>query len=176
MAGTYRGRHASRHSASTTGRGLHAGPVDASCGREPADAYVSRTKEHRNFGSSLTLRTTARPRLERSYLRFADRPLRRRHRARLRLYAATASRAGYAVRAIAAGGWAEGTIAYATAPAPGGIVATSGPVASDTWTSVDITGLVTNGAWGQMGAPVFYADASTPRYTWGAHCGAIRGK
>jgi hypothetical protein len=24
---------------------------------------------------------------------------------------------------------------------------------------------VTNGAWGQMGAPVFYADASTPRYT-----------
>ena len=276
--------------------------MDASCGREPADAYVSRTKEHRNFGSSLTLRTTARPRLERSYLRFADRPLRRRHRARLRLYAATASRAGYAVRAIAAGGWAEGTIAYATAPAPGGIVATSGPVASDTWTSVDITGLVhgdglldvvlttdsrsalyasretgatapqlvvetagttassqtttttlrsstttttapstsattttttttttrapapsgasgygtperpfaassawnrpipanaplaansagmvrrlssgghynvTNGAWGQMGAPVFYADASTPRYTWGAHCGAISGK
>jgi hypothetical protein len=35
---------------------------------------------------------------------------------------------------------------------------------------------VTNGAWGQMGAPVFYADASTPRYTWGAHCGAISGK
>jgi len=35
---------------------------------------------------------------------------------------------------------------------------------------------VTNGAWGQMEAPVFYADASTPRYTWGAHCGAISGK
>ena len=272
-----------------------------------ADAYVSRTREHRNFGSSPVLRTTARPRLERSYLRFdvageaGDVTA-----ARLRLYAATASRAGHAARAIAAGGWAEGTITYATAPAPGRIVATSGPVASDTWTSVDITGLVrgdglldvvlttdsrsalyasretgatapqlvvetagtttssqtttttssttttttlrsssttttsapstsapastirapapsgasgygtperpfaassawnrpipanaplaansagmvrrlssgghynvTNGAWGQMGAPVFYANASTPRYTRGAHCGAISGK
>ena len=27
-----------------------------------------------------------------------------------------------------------------------------------------------------MGVPVFYADASTPRYTWGRHCGAISGK
>jgi hypothetical protein len=35
---------------------------------------------------------------------------------------------------------------------------------------------VTNGAWGQFGAPVFYADASTPRYTWGSHCGPISGK
>jgi hypothetical protein len=35
---------------------------------------------------------------------------------------------------------------------------------------------VTNGAWGQFGAPVFYADANTPRYTWGAHCGPISGK
>jgi hypothetical protein len=342
MAGTYRGRHASRQPASTTGRGLRArrghllrsrtsrrlaivlvcaavltgvvtaipyAPATGVTSRftAVADAYVSRTREHRNFGSSPALRTTARPRLERSYLRFAVTGLSGDvTAARLRLYAATASRAGYAVRAIAAGGWAEGTITFATAPAPGRIVATSGPVASDTWTSVDITGLVhgdsqldvvlttdsrsalyasretgatapqlvvetagsttssqtttttttttssssttttlrsssttttaapttsttgapapsgasgygtperpfsassawnrpipsnaplaansagmirrlssgghynvTNGAWGQMGAPVFYADASTPRYTWGAHCGAISGK
>ena len=341
MAGTYRGRHASRHPASTTRRGLHARPrgrllrsrasrrlaIVLACAAvltgvvtaipdAPAtgvtsrftavgDAYVSRTREHRNFGSSPALRTAARPRLERSYLRFAVVGLSGDvTAARLRLYAATASRAGYAVHAVAAGGWAEGTITYATAPAPGGIVATSGPVASDSWTSVDITRLVrgdglldvvlatdgrsaiyasretgatapqlvvetagttassqtsttttsttttttlrssttttttpstsatsttrapapsgasgygtperpfsaasawnrpipanaplaansagmirrlsggghynvTNGAWGQMGAPVFYADASTPRYTWGAHCGAISGK
>jgi hypothetical protein len=341
MAGTYRGRHASRPPVSTARHGLHTRPrgrlLGSKAGRRlaivlacaavltgvvtaipyapatgvtsrftaVADAYVSQTREHRNFGSSPALRTTARPRLERSYLRFAVAGLSGDvTAARLRLYAATASRAGYAVRAIAAGGWAEGTITYATAPAPGRIVATSGPVASDTWTSVDITGLVrgdglldvvlttdsrsalyasretgatapqlvvetagtttssqtttstssttttlrsssttttsapstsattsttrapapsggsgygtperpfaassawnrpipannplaansagmvrrlssgghynvTNGAWGQMGAPVFYADASTPRYTWGAHCGAISGK
>jgi hypothetical protein len=29
---------------------------------------------------------------------------------------------------------------------------------------------------GADGAPVFYTDASTPRYTWGAHSGAISGK
>jgi hypothetical protein len=106
-----------------------------------ADAYVSRTKEHRNFGRSPALRTTAHPRLERSFLRFAVSGLSGDiTAARLRLYAATASRAGYAVRAIAVGGWAEGTITFVTVQAPGGIVATSGPVASDTWTSVDITG------------------------------------
>jgi hypothetical protein len=108
-----------------------------------ADAYVSRTKEHRNFGSSPALRTNARPRLERSYLRFAVAGLSGDGAAaRLRLYAATTSRAGYAVRAVAAGNWFEGTITYATAPAPGPVVATSGPVARDIWTSVDITTLV----------------------------------
>jgi hypothetical protein len=264
-----------------------------------ADAYVSRAKQHRNFGDSPALRTSARPRLERSYLRFAVAGLSGDvTAARLRLYAATASRAGYAARPVAAGGWTEGAVTYATAPAPGPVVATSGPVAPDTWTNVDVTRLVhgdglldlvlttdgrsalyasretgatapqlvvktagttvssqtttttlrssstttttapstsattstiaapapsgapgygtperpfsassawnrpipanaplaansagmirrlssgghynvTNGAWGQMGAPVFYADAGTPRYTWGAHCGAISGK
>jgi hypothetical protein len=326
MAGTYRGRHASRSPASTTRAGLRARRrgrllrsrgsrrlavvlacvavltgVVAALPRAPAtgvtsrftavaDAYVSRTTEHRNFGSSPALRTTAHPRLERSYLRFAVIDLSGDvTAARLRLYAATTSRAGYAVRAVAAGKWSEGAITYATAPAPGPVVATSGPVAPDTWTSVDVTRLVhgdglldlvlttdgrsalyasretgattpqlvvktagttvssqttttttapstsattstiaapapsrapgygtperpfsassawnrpiptnaplaansagmirrlssgghynvTSGAWGQMGAPVFYADASTPRYTWGAHCGAISGE
>jgi hypothetical protein len=275
-----------------------------------ADAYVSRAKEDRNFGGSPALRTSSSPRLERSYLRFAVTQLPGEvTSARLRLYAETASRSGYAVRTVAGGSWTEATVTYATAPAPGRVVASSGPVARDAWTSVDITGLVhgegvldivltaddrsaalyasretggttpqllvetagaailnqtttapsssstttattlpssttsttkapststttsttgppspsqtvgygtpgrpfsassawnraipanaplaansagmvrhlssgghynvTNGAWGQMGAPVFYADASTPRYTWGSHCGAISGK
>jgi hypothetical protein len=272
-----------------------------------ADAYVSRFREHRNFGGSPALRTSAHRRLERSYLRFAVAQLPGEvTAARLRLYAETASRHGYAVRTVTSRNWSESTITYATAPTPGRVVATSGPVERDTWTSVDITALVrgegtldivlttddrsaalyasretgasapqlvvetagattssatttttststttttqrsststtsapststtpttaaapapsrtssygtperpfsassawnraipanaplapnsagmirrlssgghynvTNGAWGQMGAPVFYADASTPRYTWGAHCGAISGK
>jgi hypothetical protein len=345
MAGTYRGRHASRHPASTVRRGQHArrrerrprsrasrrlavvlacaavltglvasmpyAPATTVTSRfaAVADAYVSRAKEDRNFGASPALRTSSSPRLERSYLRFAVTQLPGEvTSARLRLYAETASRSGYAVRTVAGGSWTEATITYATAPAPGRVVASSGPVARDAWTSVDITGLVhgagvldivltaddrsaalyasretgdttpqllvetagvaisnqtttapssstttattlpsstttttkapststttsttgppspsqtvgygtpgrpfsassawnraipanaplaansagmirhlssgghynvTNGAWGQMGAPVFYADASTPRYTWGSHCGAISGK
>jgi hypothetical protein len=346
MAGTHRGRHASRHPASTVRRGQHArrrerhlrtrasrrlavvlacaavltglvasmpyAPATTVTSRftAVADAYVSRAKEDRNFGGSPALRTSSSPRLERSYLRFAVTQLPGEvTSARLRLYAETASRRGYSVRTVAGGSWTEATVTYATAPAPGRVVASSGPVARDAWTSVDITGLVhgegvldivltaddrsaalyasretgdttpqllvetagaaisnqtttapsssstttattlpsssttttkapststttsttgppslsqtvgygtagrpfsassawnraipanaslaansagmvrhlssgghynvTNGAWGQMGAPVFYADASTPRYTWGSHCGAISGK
>jgi hypothetical protein len=60
------------------------------------------------------------------------------------------SRAGYAVRTVAAGSWFEGTITYATAPAPAPVVATSGPVARDTWTSLDITTLVQGDGVGWM--------------------------
>jgi hypothetical protein len=129
MAGTHRGRHASRHAASTPRRGLHARPrrgrllrsrasrrlaIVLACAAiltgvmttipyasatgvtsrftAVADAYVSRTREHRNFGSSPALRTTARLRLERSYLRFAVAGLSGDvTAARLRLYAATST-------------------------------------------------------------------------------------
>jgi hypothetical protein len=273
-----------------------------------ADAFVTRAKPDHNFASTPALRTDGFPGAERSYLRFAVTQLDGEvTAARLRLYAETGSRTGFAVGTVPEGTWAENAITYATAPAPGPIVATSGRVARDSWTNVDVTaqirgsgavnlvlttddksaGLyasretgatapqlvvetittttssqattsttttaptsttrastttttksttttsapptttaaptsgaltygtaerpfaassawnrpipagaalasnsagmirrltsgghynVTNGAWGQFGAPVFYADADTPRYTWGSHCGAISGK
>jgi hypothetical protein len=274
-----------------------------------ADAYVSQARPDRNFASTPALRTDAFPRTEHSFLRFAVAQLAGTvTAARLRLYAETTSRTGYAVHTLAGGNWTEDKITYATAPTPGPVVATSGPIARDTWTNVDVTALVrgdgvvdlaltaheaddrsaglyasretgatapqlivetlegatssqatttttsttlpstttsttratttttrattttttgapatsstsygtperpfsassawnraipanptlasnsarmighlssgghynvTNGAWGQFGAPVFYADASTPRYTWGSHCGPISGK
>jgi hypothetical protein len=71
MAGTYRGRHASRHLASTTRRGLR----DRRRGRllrwRAGRRLASLTKPHRTSGVSPALRITARPRLERSYLPFA---------------------------------------------------------------------------------------------------------
>jgi hypothetical protein len=278
-----------------------------------ADAYVSQARPHRNFAGTPALRTDAFPKSERSYLRFAVAQFADTvTKARLRLYAETTSRTGFAVRMDVVGAWSEDKITYATAPTPGPVVARSGPVARDSWTSVDVTPLVhgdgmidlvlttndrsaalyasretgatapqlvvetvegaisghgttttthpsstasttgasttsttsasttsttsasttstttppapsgtlaygsperpfspasawnrpipataplasnsagmirrltggghynvTNGAWGQFGAPVFYADASTPRYTWGSHCGPISGK
>jgi hypothetical protein len=275
-----------------------------------ADAYVSRAKPDRNFASTPALRTNGYPKTERSYLRFAVTGLDGEVAgARLRLYAETGSRTGFAVRTVPEGTWSENTITYANAPAPGPVVASSGRVDRDGWTSVDVTaqvrgagavdlvlttddksaglyasretgattpqlvvetlttstssqaststsqtttapttttrasttttkstttttsappttsaatasgGLtygtaerpfaassawnrpipanaplasnssgmirrltsgghynVTNGAWGQFGAPVFYADANTPRYTWGSHCGPISGR
>jgi hypothetical protein len=278
-----------------------------------ADAYVSGTKPDRNFASTPALRTRGSRKPELSYLRFAVAQLPGAvTAARLRLYAETGSRIGYTVRSVAVGSWSEERITYNTAPTPGPVVAVSGPIAGDTWTTVDVTRLVngdgpldlvltsddssanlyasretgattpqmvvetvegatseqattttagtttvassssttttrastttssttttratttttgasapsgtlaygtferpfaassawnraipanptlaansagmirrlssgghynvTSGAWGQGGPPVFYADASTPRYTWGSHCGPISGK
>jgi hypothetical protein len=108
-----------------------------------ADAYVSQARPDRNFGRAPALQTDAFPKAKRSYLRFKVTDLAGAViAARLRLYAETASQGGFAVRTVAATGWTEDTITYANAPAPGSMVATSGPVAGDTWAGVDVTGLV----------------------------------
>jgi hypothetical protein len=277
-----------------------------------ADAYVTSAKPTRNFARTPALRADAFPKIERSYLRFAVTQLPGAvTAARLQLYAESGTQGGYAVREVVGGDWSEGEITYATAPPLGRVLARSGSVTRDSWTSVDLTAFilgqgvvnlalttddrsaglyasretgmtapqlvvetvegttlsnptsttalpttaspttappkptsssttittapaptsppttsaptsgtltygtperpfaassawnrpipagaslapnsagmiqrltsgghynVTSGAWGQYGPPVFYADASTPRYTWGSHCGMISGK
>jgi hypothetical protein len=128
-----------------------------------ADAYVSRARPDRNFGSGPTLHTDAFPKAERSYLRFDLRQLAGTvDTATLRLYAETASRTGYAVRPVTATGWAESAITYANAPAPGSVVASSGRVAGEGWTSVDVTDLV-HGA-GVVAVVLTTGDKSTGLY------------
>jgi hypothetical protein len=108
-----------------------------------ADASVSQARPQRNLGRTPALDTDAFPKAKRSYLRFQVGQLAGSvAAAKLRLYAETASRDGYTVRTVAATGWTEDTITYANAPTPGSMVATSGPVAGETWTSVNVTALV----------------------------------
>jgi Hypothetical glycosyl hydrolase family 15 len=112
-----------------------------------ADAYVSRVQPQRNFGGADTLRTESSPGLKRSYLRFDVTQLGGTIvNATLRLYAQRANALGYTVRSVASTSWTEDTITYANAPAPGPTVASSGPVARDTWTSVDVTTLLHDNA------------------------------
>jgi hypothetical protein len=59
----------------------------------------------------------------------------------LRLSAETGSRAGFAVHAVTMAGWSERTITYADAPTPGPVVAVSGPVAAESWVSIELTNL-----------------------------------
>jgi phosphatidylinositol-3-phosphatase len=107
------------------------------------DAYVSRAKPNRNFGTATTLQTDDAPRLERSYLRFDVTQLPGSvTKATLRLYADSRDRFGYMVWSVASTDWSEDGITYANAPQPGAVVAASGAVAHDSWTSVDVTGLV----------------------------------
>jgi hypothetical protein len=107
-----------------------------------ADAFVSEARPNRNFGAAPVLRTDASPTLERIYLRFDVRELSGVVTgARLRLYADSHDRVGFAVRS-AASDWAEDRITYANAPVPGALAAMSSPAARGRWTSVDVTSLV----------------------------------
>jgi hypothetical protein len=207
-----------------------------------ADAYASRTREHRNFGTSPALRTTARPRLVRSYLASpspaspatSPRPGCGCTPPRQAEPATPSARsqpgAGPRARSPMPRHWRQegsspppvrsrptpgrarrrppprrsgrrrrprpaplderddqhhpraGTFPGVRLRNPGapvrGISAWNRPIPANAPLAANSAGMVrrlssgghynvTNGAWGQMGAPVFYADASTPRYTWG---------
>jgi hypothetical protein len=67
--------------------------------------------------------------------------------AQLLLYAGSGSSTGFQVNAVTDGSWTENGITYANAPAPGALIANSGPFAGSAWQAVDVTGLVQgNGA------------------------------
>lgn len=109
-----------------------------------ADGYVFELKPSTNFGSSTKLRVDGSP-VMRSYLRFnvpaLDGPV---NRATLRVYANSKSSVGYDVVGIPDNSWSEATVSFSNAPSMAwGIVGSSGPFSGGTWTSVDVTSLVT---------------------------------
>jgi hypothetical protein len=112
-----------------------------------ADSYVLATRPNTNFGQSVKLQADGAP-VARSYLRFnlqglTDPVI----EAQLWLYAGSGSSTGFQVNAVPDGSWTESDITFANAPAPGTLIANSGPFASDTWQAVDVTALVRgNGA------------------------------
>jgi hypothetical protein len=111
-----------------------------------ADAYVSQARPRVNFGSAKELLAGSRPKVRRSYLCFDLADLSGTVvKATLRLYSKDTSRTGFAVHAVSDNSWSEQTITYRTAPAPGPVVATTPRAAADTFTSVDVTGLVAAG-------------------------------
>ncbi len=106
------------------------------------DTYVSASAPTTAYGSRTTLRTDTDPATV-SYLRFqvSGAPSGT-LRTSLRLYATSSHSVGVAVHALASSAWNESTT-YSTAPALGGELAHSGPLASGTWVTVDLGGLVT---------------------------------
>ena len=93
-------------------------------------------------GESVKLHVDGAP-VARSYLRFnlqglADPVV----SAQLYVYASSGSSTGFQVNALSDNSWTEGGITYANAPAPGTLVANSGPFARNDWKAVDVTALV----------------------------------
>ena len=108
-----------------------------------ADAYVNAANPALNYGMLSDLRVDASPVL-RSYLRFdvsgLGGPV---TSATLRVFAKSNHSSGFEVRDVADDSWAETTITYDTAPAPGALLGGSGALTAGTWVEIDVTSHVT---------------------------------
>ena len=133
-------------------RGVAGAATTAYAVQPVADSYVSSAKPRANYGQVTRLKAERTP-LLRGYLRFDPRDVVGTvTRATLRLYPTSKSSIGYDVRGVADNSWQESTIAYSNAPALAATaVGSSGPYGAGTWTSVDVTSLVS------AGAPVSFA-------------------
>jgi hypothetical protein len=128
-----------------------------------ADAYVSELRPTANFGSANELLARGGPKTKRSYLRFDASSLSGTVvRATLQLYKARGA-TSYEIRGVADHLWDEQTITYESAPPPGPVLATANQVLARSFTSVDVTPLV-SGA-GAVDLVVATADDSELRFS-----------
>src|SRR5215213_8074873 len=113
-----------------------------------ADAYVAGDFTTTNFGNSAFLKADASPSFS-SYLRFNVAELSGTiTKATLRLYTTSSSATGFELKQVTDQTWEEGQITFANAPAPGSTIGSSGNFATGTWTSMNVTPLITgNGVY-----------------------------
>src|SRR5919109_725440 len=109
----------------------------------PADAYVSAAKPKANYGSTTRLKADATPTMD-TFVRFSGGSLTGQiTRATLWLYGVTSSSEGYSIHAVSDTSWNESSITYANAPLiPPTTVGSAGGFGSGTWTTVDVTSII----------------------------------
>ena len=101
-----------------------------------------------NFGKSTVLRVDGAPDL-RTYLRFTVQGLNGSvTRATLRIFTSSFSSSSLVANGVSSNTWTESTINYNNAPLMGSAIGSTGPVASGTWVTIDITPYITgNGTY-----------------------------
>jgi chitodextrinase len=109
------------------------------------DTYVNAASPVMNYGAAGTLRLDSSPDVH-AYLRFKVKGLAGMSiaRAMLQVYVKTASSLGFQVQSVADKTWDERTMNYGNAPPIGGVLATSGPVAANSWVTVDLSPYITS--------------------------------
>ena len=123
-----------------------------------ADSYVYQTNPTTNYGTSNLLRADASP-IMRSYLRFNIQGISGTvTRVTLHIYANSASSTGYNIGNVTDNTWTESTINYNNAPVIGSSIGSSGAFGAGTWTTVDVTSLVTGNGTLNLG---LYTTSST---------------
>jgi hypothetical protein len=111
-----------------------------------------------NYGTSNLLRADGSP-VMRSYLRFNVQGISGTvTRVTLRVFANSASSAGYHIGNVTDNTWTESTINYNNAPVIGSSIGSSGPFSAGAWTTVDVTSLVTGNGTLNLG---LYTTSST---------------
>jgi tartrate-resistant acid phosphatase type 5 len=107
-----------------------------------ADSYIYSDNPSSNFGTNLSLRMDASP-IMRNYIRFDVPNLNGTIiSATLRVYATSSNSVGYSVQS-SSGAWDELSLTFNNAPAASGSYGSSGAIAANTWTQVNISSLVT---------------------------------
>jgi hypothetical protein len=108
-----------------------------------ADAYVIQSSPNSNYGSSTSLRVDSSP-ITRSYFRFNVSGLNGAsvQSALLRVYANSASSAGFSVRALADNSWVENKITYANSPAAGNSIGNASKFSAGTWVQVNVSSFI----------------------------------
>ncbi|MCW2601377.1 MAG: hypothetical protein JWM02_3206 [Frankiales bacterium] len=119
-------------------------PQAASTLTPVADGYVVSTSPSTSYGTASTLRTDASP-VTRSYLRFTVSGVGSQSVtfATLRVWANSAQSAGYVAHRLASTTWTEAGLTYATAPALGSALGSSGATVAGTWATANVTAAVT---------------------------------
>ena len=107
-----------------------------------ADTYVSEASPNATNGTSTRLRVDGSP-LVRSYLRFDVSGVSGTvESATLRLHPTSASKSGFRAHPVDDTGWSETALTWNSAPPIGPAVGSSGPAATETPVSIDVTALV----------------------------------
>jgi len=116
-----------------------------------ADSFVSENAPDGNYGSLPRLIAGSGP-TSNAYIRFDAGAVNGTVlSATLRLFAITSSTPGYTSHAVADNTWGETSITYNNAPPMGAAGGSSGPVSGGTWTSADVTGIVSGGGLTSIG-------------------------
>lgn len=137
------------HSALSTSRSPTAAATATYTFAPVADAYVVSDFPGTNYGTSATLKADASPDYH-SYMRFnVSDIVGTITNATLRLYTTSSSATGYQVKRVLNDAWEEASVSYSNAPAVGALMGSSGGISGGSWTSVDVTQLITgNGVFG----------------------------
>ncbi|OLB75036.1 MAG: hypothetical protein AUI14_22180 [Actinobacteria bacterium 13_2_20CM_2_71_6] len=124
------------------GQGAHAAVLPPAV--PVADSYVQSDQPSVNFGTALTLNNVSGTPEARAYLKFDLSGVSGTiTKATFRVFTQTSSGTGYELHAVADNTWTEGGLTYANRPAVGGTVGVATNFTANTWTTIDVTSVVT---------------------------------